>query len=61
MSRYLYNTAQYLSIFTPSLRHKKQNPDDIGRVLSNYLRSKPSVVAYVYEDQQPSIAPYDDR
>ena len=40
---------------------QKQNPDDIDRVLSNYLRSKPSVVAYAYEDRQPSIAPYDDR
>ena len=57
----LYNTAQYLSIFTPSLRHKNKTPTILaGSCLITYAL-KPSVVAYAYEDPQPSTAPYDDR
>ena len=45
----------------PSLRHKNKTPTiSTGSCLIIYALN-PSVVAYVYEDQPPSIAPYDDR
>ena len=61
MSRYLYNTVQYLSIFTPSLRHKNKTPTILAGSCLIIYALNPSVVAYAYEDQQPSIAPYDDQ
>ena len=45
----------------PSLRHKNKTPTiSTGSCLIIYALN-PSVVAYVYEDQPPSIAPYDGR
>ena len=45
----------------PSLGHKNKTPTILAGSCPIIYALKPSVVAYAYEDRQPSIAPYDDR